>query len=117
VALLTTTTTTAHGVVLPAAQAVSASDTFANASARTLLEVNNGGGSPITVTFVTFGTVGAGGAVTYDIADDAQTVTNGTSKVFGPFKKSVLNNASDLITVNFSATTSVTARVIQLGTA
>ena len=124
-ALLTTTTTTAHGTVLPAAQAVSSSDTFANTTGRTLIEITNGGASPITVTFTTDGTypVGldsSGAAVTYPVADDAQTVTNGTSKVFGPFNIGLLNAgavSTGVVTVAFSATTSVTARVIQLGSA
>jgi hypothetical protein len=120
VALLTTTTTTAHGTVLPAATAVSASDTFANANGRTLIEVTNGGGSPTTVTFVTDGTYNITSTVTYPVADDAQTVTNGTSKVFGPFNISLLNAgavSTGVITVTFSPTTSVTARVIELGAA
>lgn len=119
-ALLTTTTTTAHGTVLPAAEAVSASDTFANANGRTLIEVNNGNASPITVTFVTAGTYNVTSAVNYAVADDAQTVTNGTSKVFGPFNIGLMNAggvSSGVITVTFSATGSVTARVIDLGSA
>jgi hypothetical protein len=116
-ALLTSTTSTAHGTVLPAAQAVSASDTFSNANGRTLIEVNNGSGSTVTVTLVTFGTYPVSSAVTYDVADDAQTVAAGVSKVFGPFNKALMNGATDLITVTFSATTSITARVIELGTA
>jgi hypothetical protein len=114
VALLTLTTTTAHGVVLPAAQAVSSSDTFTNTNGNTMLEVTNGGGSPITVTFVTSGVYPITSAVTYDIADDAQTVTNGTSKIFGPFDRTVLGTT---VTVNFSATASVTARAIEKGSA
>jgi len=112
-ALLTSTTTTGHGITLPAAQAVSASDTFTNTNGRTILEVTNGGGSPTTVTFVTSGTY-AVRTITYDVADDAQTVTNGTSKVFGPFDTTLLGTT---ITVTFSPTTSVTARVIELGLA
>ena len=113
-ALLTNTTSTAHGVVLPAPQAVSASDTFVNTNRRTLIEVTNGGGSPITATFVTSGVYPISSTVTYDVADDAQTVTNGTSKVFGPFDTSLLGTT---VTVQFSGTTSVTARVITLGDA
>jgi hypothetical protein len=109
-AALTVTSSTAHGTVLPAAQAVSASDTFVN-NGRTLIEVNNGGGSSTTVTFVTSGVYGLG-TISYDVADDAQTVTNGTSKVFGPFDTTLLGTT---VTVTFSPTTSVTARVIALG--
>lgn len=114
-ALLTSTSSTAHGTVLPAAQAVSASDTFANTNGRTVIEVTNGGGSPITVTFVPSGTYNITAAVTYTVASDAQTVTNATSKVFGPFNTLLFGTGT--ITVNFSATTSVTARVIELGLA
>lgn len=116
-ALLTPTTSTAHGTVLPAATAVSASDTFANPNGRTVLIVDNGGGSPTTVTIVTSGVHYVSTSVSYPIADDAITVTNGTRKVIGPFDKSAVNGANDIITVTFSPTTSVTATVLELGQA
>jgi len=119
-ALLTSTTSTAHGTVLPAAQAVSTSDTFANTNGRTLIEINNGAASPITVTFVTDGNYITPTGASYPVADDAITVTNGTSKVFGPFDIKLLNVGgvpSGVITVNFSSAATVTARVIELGSA
>lgn len=114
-ALLTSTTSTAHGTVLPAAQAVSASDTFANTNGRTLIEVTNGSGGSLTVTFVPVGTYNISSTVTYTVTSDAQTVSTGASKVFGPFNTTLFGTGT--ITVNFSATTSVTARVIELGAA
>ena len=116
-ALLTKTTSTAHGIALPAAQQVSSSDTFNNANGKTMIEINNAAGAPITATFVTTGTANVSSTVTYPIADDPVVVTNGTSMLVGPFKKSFLNDANDLVTVTFSSTTSVTARVIELGQA
>ena len=119
-ALLTSTTSTAHGTVLPAAQSVSASDTFANVNGRTLIEITNGGGSPTTVTFTVVGTYPVSPTVTYPVSNDAQSVTNGGSKVFGPFNIQLMNAGSvstGVITVVCSPTTSVTARVIELGAA
>lgn len=116
-ALLTPTTSTAHGTVLPAATAVSASDTFANPNGRTIIIVDNGGGSPTTATIVTAGVHLVSSSVSYPIADDPITVTNGTRKVIGPFDMTAVNGASNLITITFSPTTSVTATVIELGQA
>ena len=113
-ALLTSTSSTAHGTVLPAAQAVSASDTFTNTNGRTMLEVNNGGGGTCTVTFTAVGTYSVASGVTYAVAPDAQTVAAGASKVFGPFNTTLLGTT---VTVTFSPTTSVTARVIEMGLA
>ena len=117
-AALTATTSTAHGTVLPTAAAVSSSDTFPNPNGRAIVIVTNGSASPITVTFVTSGVHYVTTSVSYPIADDAITVTNGTRKVIGPFDKTVLNDiATGLITMTFSATTGVTADVIEIGQA
>jgi hypothetical protein len=115
VALLTTNTSTAHGASLAAAQAVSASDTFANTNGRTMLEVTNGSGGSLTVTFVVPGTWPVTSGVTYAVSNDAQTIANGAGKLFGPFNTTLFGTGT--ITVNFSATSSVTARVIEMGAA
>ena len=117
-AALTATTSTAHGTVLPAAATASASDTFPNPNGRAIVIITNGGATPVTVTFVTSGVHYVTTSVSYPIADDAISVTNGTRKVIGPFDKTVLNDiATGLITMNFSVATGCTVDVIEIGAA
>jgi hypothetical protein len=115
-ALLPTNTSTAHGAALSAPQAVTASDTFTNNAGRTLLEVTNGSGGSLTVTFVPGSTFTISSGVTYSYASDAQTVVAGAGKIFGPFNTAIFGSGTT-VTVNFSATTSVTARVVEMGPA
>lgn len=96
------------GVTLTGA-AVAASDTFAN-TGRELLVVTNGDASSKTVT------------IDYKLTADGQTVTDrvvtvpaGETWVIGPFPPSMYNDAGGLVTVTYSATTSVTAKVIRIG--
>jgi len=116
--VLTVTTTAAAGTVLPTAVAVDAANgnSFPN-TGREMIEVTNGAGAPVTLTITTYGTY-AVGAVTYAIADPAISITNATSKVFGPFDKTLYNNTTTgHVDLDWSSGTSITARVIALGTA
>ncbi len=77
------------------------------------LLVNNGGGSPITVTIQTTATKGG-----LDVTDGGGAVANGTSRVFGPFPASMFGQADDAVVgankvlVDYSAITSVTRVVL-----
>lgn len=104
------------GTVLSAAAAVDAANgnQFAN-TGREIIEVTNGAVSSITVTIITNGVHTAGG-VNYAIADLTPTVTNGTSKVFGPFDTSLFNDSSGNVLIDWSSGTSITARVISVPT-
>jgi hypothetical protein len=109
---LTVTTTAKTGVVQPAMVAVDAANgnSFVN-TGREVIEINNGGGSPITVTFVTTLTYQG-----YAIADQTVSVTNGTVKLCGPFDTALFNDTTDsTIGIDYSSGTSVTARVTKLG--
>ena len=77
-------------------------DTFKN-DGRTQFRVKNASASPITVTFTTPGKVSS-----VDISDPAMTVTNATTKTFGPFPPNVFNTASGLVQVAYSAVATVT---------
>lgn len=114
---LTVTTTAAAGTVLPAATAVDApnGNQFVN-SGREMIEIINGAGAPITATFTTNG-VYTVGSVQYAIADLIVTVTNGTSKVCGPFDKTLFNDGTGQVLVDWSSGTTITTRVTSLGTA
>lgn len=109
------TTTARAGVVVPAATAVDAvnGNQFVN-TGREVLQVTNGGASPITVTF----TAQAGfsvGTATYPVTNPTGTVTNGTTKQFGPFDKGLFNDPTGNVWVDWSSGTTVTALVTSLG--
>lgn len=75
-----------------------------------LVRVNNGGGSPITVTFATPGTI-AGLA----IADGGGSVTNGQSRLFGPFPAEIYADpTTGLVVVTYSGVTTVTIGAFRL---
>jgi hypothetical protein len=109
-------TSAAAGTVISAPAAVDAANgnSFVNPTGRAIIEITNGAGSPITATFITNGVATYGG-VNYAIADLAVTVTNGTSKVCGPFDKTLFNDGTGVVQVDWSSGTSVTARVIEVG--
>jgi hypothetical protein len=113
----TIVTTAAAGAVLAAANAVD--NTNGNSwvnTGRELIEITNGSGSNLTTTFVTQGNY-AVGAILYAVADLNVVVANATTKVCGPFDKGLFNDTNGLVQVSYSTGSSVTARVISLGTA
>lgn len=112
----TVVTSAAAGTVIPAPAAVDAANgnSFLN-SGREMIEITNGAATPITVTIVTNGTYVVGSAI-YPIADLAVTVVNATSKVLGPFDKTLFNDPDGLVQLDWSSGTTITARVIALGT-
>lgn len=114
---LTPQTTAASGIVLAAAVAVDAvnGNEFSNGG-RTLIEITNGAASSVTATFITNGTYNVG-AVAYPISDLAVVVASSTTKACGPFDMTLFNSASSTVQIDWSSGTSITARVITLGTA
>lgn len=109
-------TSAASGTVISASASVDAGNgnSFVN-TGREYIEITNGAGSGINVTFITQGTYNVG-AVAYAIADLVVAVTNGTSKVCGPFDKTLFNDTNGLVQITWSSGTTITARVISLGT-
>lgn len=78
--------------------------------ADTFVRINNGGGSPITVTFATPGSIGGNA-----IADGGGTVTNAQSKMFGPFPAELFQDpTTGLVTTTYSGVTSVTIGVFKI---
>ena len=72
--------------------------------------INNGGGSAITVTFVTPLTVGGLG-----LADAGGSVTNAQSRLFGPFPAELYADpTTGLVVVTYSGVTSVTIGVFRI---
>lgn len=87
--------------------AAAASDTFERRQGDSVLVVNNASGGSINVTIVSRATPDAGEAV----ADLVVAVPAGAQKMIGPFPQQ-FEDASGLVTANFSATASVTRAVI-----
>lgn len=111
-------TSAAAGTVLSAPAAVDAvnGNEFTN-NGRAVIEIVNGGsGSPVTATIVTNGTYSVG-AIAYAIADLTVAVASGTSKICGPFDTTLFNSATGTVQIDWSSGTSMTARVVTLGTA
>lgn len=96
---------TSAGVV-PTANAVAASDVFTN-NGRTILEVTNGSGSELTVSFTMTKTVDGETPGPKQV-----TIANGATKVIGPFSKDFYNDANGQVTVAYDEQTSVTAKCL-----
>lgn len=113
---LTVTTTAAAGTVWPAMGAVDMANgnQFPNTGREGMI-IANGGGAPITATITTNGTYDVG-STSYAIADLTVVVATGTSKIVGPFDRTLFNNASGQVLVDWSNDTVVTVGVFSLGT-
>lgn len=106
-AALSVTQISAAGITDALVAAAAGGDTFAN-DGRVFFEVLNGGSS-ITVTFTTPATVQG-----EPIADRAVTVAGGARKKIGPFPTDIFNDANGLVSVAYSAVTSVTVAAYRL---
>ena len=74
------------------------------------LKVNNGGGSPITVTLAIPAAYSGWSGVTY--TNSVITVTNGTARLIGPLNPAIYQDpVTGLCTITYSGTTSVTVGV------
>jgi hypothetical protein len=93
--------------VLPTPVAVSASDVFDNGGNEFVRVINSSGGT--TCTFTTPATV-EGVAV----SDPAVALTAGQSKMVGPFKTGIFNDANGRVTVACSPTANTTIEVWRL---
>lgn len=91
--------------VAPVSHAAAAGDSFSN-NGKTMVRVTNGGGSPITVTFDDPNSSLAG-ATAFN-PDVGVTVTNGQSRIIGPFVPARFNDTNGRVQLAWSATTSVT---------
>lgn len=108
-ATLTVANVTRAGVAYSLTAAAGGGDKFLP-SKDTFFAVANGGGSPITVTFVSTNT-----SYGLAVADAGGSVTNGTTSIFGPFPAEVFANASDgLCDVTYSTATSVTVNPFRM---
>lgn len=99
----------------PVYAAVAASDTFPNiGDERTYLHVKNGSGSPINVTITARKTsVKVPGVGQLAIANLVVAVPATSERIIGPFSEA-FNDSDGLVTVGYSATTTVTAGAFRM---
>jgi len=90
----------------PVSHVAAAADSFTN-NGRTMIRVVNGGGAPTTLTLDDPGTNQPVAATAFN-PDAAITITNGTTKVIGPFPTSRFNDANGRVQMAWSVTASVT---------
>lgn len=107
-ATLALTVPTYNGVQISGAAASGGGDLMPN-DGRTVLHVQNGGGSPINVTITPSGTAAG---LSYQTI--VQAVAAGTIKVFGPFPTQIFNNASAQVPITYSGVTSVLVAAVQV---
>lgn len=106
-ALLTTQQLNAPtGIVPTFAAAAAGGDTADVSNGRTFLVVKNGGGSAVTVTLVTPGTVGG-----FAIADPTYSVANGGERWIGPLDPALFGT---VVSISYSAVTSVTVGAVSV---
>src|SRR6266498_1085604 len=100
------------GAVITPVTAAGGGDAMA-CGAGMMLEVVNGGGSPITVTLAIPAGVSGFPNVTY--TNLAVSVTNGTTKWIGPVQAQLFQDpTTGLCTITYSGVTSVTVAAVQL---
>lgn len=114
---MSVTTSAALGTLFNAAAAVDQANgnTFTN-TGREAIIVTNLSGSSLTVTFTTNANYTVS-TVNYAVADLTVTLANNTSKVCGPFDKTLFNDGNGAVDIAWSTGTNVTARVFSLGSA
>lgn len=101
-AVLTVNEISRAGVSGALTAAAGGGDSFAN-DGRTYLDINNGSGGSITVTFVTQQTIDG-----LAVADLAVAVGAGVRTKVGPFPPSIYNDANGRVQVTYSGVTSLT---------
>lgn len=104
-ALLTTQQMSSAGGAITLVAAAAGGDTADISNGRTFMWVKNGGGSSITVTLATLGTIDGDLAVT----DRTVTVANAAEKLIGPLNPAVYGG---VVAVTYSGVTTVTVAAV-----
>lgn len=108
---LTVVPVTRAGVDVAGVAVSAGPDSFAN-TGKEILEIKNGSGGSINVTIPVQATVDG-----MAVASDVIAVGNGVTKAIGPFPTGMYNNGSGLVLFTCSATSSVTAKALQINPA
>ena len=109
----TPTDITLAGVADTTSAAAADGNTFTNTGYE-FVEVINADASPTTVTIDVYPSGGGGSPESLTVTDPTVTVSAGTRKKFGPFRKRLFNNGSEKVKVTCSNVTSVTVGVYRL---
>lgn len=107
-AVLTVNEISRAGVSGALTAAAGGGDSFAN-DGRTYLDINNGSGGSITVTFVTQQTVDG-----LAVADLAVAVGAGVRTKVGPFPPGIYNDVNGRVQVTYSGVTSLTVNAFRV---
>jgi hypothetical protein len=111
-ATLTSQVITRAGTVITPVAAAGGGDAM-SPGATNFLRVVNGGGSPITVTLAI--PAGASGFPNTAYTNTAVSVTNGTTRDIGPLPaQQYADPTTGLVTITYSAVTSVTVAAVSL---
>lgn len=98
----------------PGLAAVTASDTVQN-NGQMLLHVHNGSGGSINVTIKDRGSRSPAAAAVFT-PDVVEPVGAGADAYFGPFPPSRFNDSAGIMTIQYSATATVTAEIVDVST-
>lgn len=108
-ALLTRQKIVESGLTPSFSAASGGGDTVSNADGKTFIYVKNGGGGSIDVTVTATTTSKEDPQLgTLTKANVVKSVGAGADALIGPLKKQAFNNSSDIVSVSYSGTTSVT---------
>lgn len=99
------------GVLDTLAAAAVGGDALTLNTGKQYLHVNNGGGAPITVTIAFNSSAIIDGQTA---TNKTVSITNGTSKLIGPFPPSLYNDALSKVQITYSAVTTVTVGAFTL---
>ncbi len=114
--LPTATNLSSAGVLVSGAlpTAAALTQTFTN-TGKELVLVQNGSGGGITATIVSQIEVDDG-QDDLTVEDQVVTIAAGATRILGPFKPSVYNDADDKVTLEISAITTVTVQAVKANT-
>lgn len=109
------TPVTPSGILISGALPTAADDTmtFAN-DGRTVIAVCNGSAGSINVTEASTKVIPDGGAADLTVQDRIVAVAAGETRVIGPFPTDVYNDAAGVVTLTFSAKTTVTVQALRV---
>jgi hypothetical protein len=108
-AVLTVASLAYSGITETLVAADVAGDTFAN-TGNEFIKVDNAGGAPIQVTPTVFGVLTSGQPIT----EESFTIPAGEFRLYGPFNRTVYNDPTGNVVINYSDITSVTVEAYRL---
>lgn len=109
-AVLATVKPTINGVLLAAVAAAAGGDQIVKPNGNVILYVKNGGASAINVTVDAAALQGG-----LSFVDPVIAVAAGAERLIGPLDPRFFNDATGLVSITYSAVTTVTVAAVQVG--